>query len=127
MSKILIVEDDEAVRSSLAEMIEDLGYTAVQARNGRVALDSLSDNEDIAMVITDVRMPEMDGLELIDRMNRDDRLRLLPIIIISGVVGPKEIADVLTKGATALLPKPVKGDDLREYIGRYLKPNRKRS
>ena len=79
------------------------------------------DNQDIDLLITDFSMPEMDGRRLIQRIRNSSNLKQIPIIIVSGVVGPKEIADVLEAGATAFLPKPLKVKDIKEYINRYLK------
>jgi CheY-like chemotaxis protein len=120
VANILIVEDEKSSRLSIARMIELMGRRPLLAGNGREALDVLDDDQDVDLVITDVSMPEMDGRELVRRIREDRRYKRLPILIISGVVGPREIASALAGGATAFLPKPVKAADLREYVERYL-------
>ena len=120
MAKVLVVEDEEGVRWGIAKMLEAIGHVAIQSRNGYRALDVLEDNDDIELIVTDVSMPEMDGRQLIKTLRgREDTARI-PIIIVSGAVGPKEIDDVLATGATAFLPKPVTIAALREYVDRYL-------
>ena len=118
--KILVVEDEESSRLSIIKMLEVLGFSAIGCSDGKRALNTLMDNDDIALVITDVQMPEMDGRVLIEKIRADHKYCSVPIIIVSGVVGPKEIAANLMRGATAFLPKPVKLSDIREYLNRYL-------
>lgn len=120
MAKILIVEDEDGTRWGISKMIELMGHTAIGCSNGRRALETITDNQDIALVITDVQMPEMDGRELVQRLRSSDESCKIPIIIFSGVVGPKEISDILKLGATAFLPKPVKALDIQTYIRRYI-------
>ncbi|MDY7001636.1 MAG: response regulator [Thermodesulfobacteriota bacterium] len=120
MAKILIAEDDRITCLVLAKILEDMGHVAILCRDGRRAMDTLADNQDIAVVITDVSMPEMDGRELIQNIRSNKETALLPVIMISGVVGPKEIADVLSLGAAAFLPKPINPTDLSLCVERYL-------
>ncbi|MBU2546831.1 MAG: response regulator [Proteobacteria bacterium] len=123
MAKILVVDDDESIRWVLAQLVEHIGHAAFKCRDGQRALDALMDNPDIELIITDVSMPGMDGRTLIRKVRALEDFKRLPIIIISGVVGPREIADVLDLGATAFLAKPVSAGDLNEYIKRYIDPS----
>ena len=120
MAKILVVEDEAEIRQLLIELSENAGHSAFGARNGLHGWNLLKDNPDVALVITDIRMPEHDGRELIGKIRADPELVNLPVIIISGAVGPKEIADVLSMGATAFLPKPIGPGELEAYLARYL-------
>ena len=79
---VLLVEDDPMVRSILKDMLEDLGCAVVTASCGKEALALLATNKDISLLVTDVNMPEMDGIELGKRaaaMRRD-----LKTLLISG-------------------------------------------
>jgi CheY-like chemotaxis protein len=80
--KLMIVDDDPEVRSVVAEFLEDAGYEVVQATGGREALDLLSGHTDLKMIISDIRMPDMSGIELANMATR--RRRDLKIILISG-------------------------------------------
>ena len=86
---ILLVDDDEAVRETSAEMLQELGYTVVQAASGQAALSVLDQHDGVEVMVTDVRMPGMSGLELSDIAAR--RFRDLRVILISGYFLPQPI------------------------------------
>ena len=79
---ILLVDDDDDVRETSADMLQELGYTVVQASSGKEALALLDDIPDFDVMVTDVRMPGMSGLELSDLAG--SKRRDLKIILISG-------------------------------------------
>ncbi|HTW68541.1 MAG TPA: response regulator [Acetobacteraceae bacterium] len=79
---ILIVDDEPEVRTVVAEFLEDFGYQVLQADGGRQALWRLRENPSVRLLITDIRMPEMSGLELAEvATERNPRLK---VILISG-------------------------------------------
>ena len=80
--KLMIVDDDSEVRSVVAEFLDDFGYDVVQASGGSEALDLLAEHTDLKMIISDIRMPDMSGIELADIATR--RRRNLKIILMSG-------------------------------------------
>lgn len=79
---ILIVDDEPEVRMVVAEFLEDFGYRVVQATGGTQALCRLHANPAVQLLITDIRMPEMSGLELADLATKQNPL--LKVILISG-------------------------------------------
>jgi CheY-like chemotaxis protein len=79
---ILIVDDEPEVRTVVAEFLEDFGYRVVQAGGGSQALSRLRDNPAVRLLITDIRMPEMSGIELADLAT--ERNPGLKVIFISG-------------------------------------------
>ncbi len=78
----MVVDDDNEVRMVVAEFLEDVGYQVVQAGSGTEALDLLGRTANVRMLITDIRMPDMSGLDLADIATR--RHSNLKIILISG-------------------------------------------
>jgi len=79
-SKVLVVDDDAGVREVVSEMLEDLGCEVITAANGIEALDRLSRDRKIAILITDINMPGMDGHELAERAKRiSPELRVLQL------------------------------------------------
>lgn len=86
---ILIVDDDPEVREILAETLAEFGYGVTQAGSGEEALPMLDSRPDIDLVITDVRMPGMSGLELVEQARA--RKAGLKVIVISGYFLPQAI------------------------------------
>ena len=110
MANVLIVDDEEMDRFLGSRIVEDAGHTAFFAGDGEVALQMYKDN-DIALVITDLRMPKVDGLRLIgDLLAHDPEAA---IIVVSGDADDLEKAERL--GVHAGLIKPVAPEEL---IGR---------
>jgi CheY-like chemotaxis protein len=81
-AKLLIVDDDPEVRIIIAEFLQDFGYHVIQARGGSEALDMLARTPDLRMLITDIRMPDMSGIELANLATR--RWCDLKVILMSG-------------------------------------------
>jgi CheY-like chemotaxis protein len=79
---ILIVDDEPEVRTVIAEFLEEFGYFVLQAEGGAEALTRLRDNPAVRLLVTDIRMPEMSGIELADLATQQNPL--LKVILISG-------------------------------------------
>jgi CheY-like chemotaxis protein len=120
MKKILIVDDDAAIRKTVVKIVEGMGYITIESLDGKHAAETLQCNSDISLIITDMIMPRMDGRLLIREILREKPRATIPIIIMSGAVTVKDISDLLEIGAKAFLPKPLKAKDVKEYIARYL-------
>jgi CheY-like chemotaxis protein len=86
---ILLVDDDDIVRETSADMLQELGYTVMQAASGPQALDILDANPGFDVMVTDIRMPGMSGLELSDMAA--GRHAELKIILISGYFRPQTL------------------------------------
>ena len=92
---ILLVDDEELVRRSTAEMLRGLGHHVVEAEGGDQALATLAATPDIELVITDYKMPRMDGAELAQRIRA--RQSDMPILLISGYTGAADPIEGLTR------------------------------
>ncbi|SDH57575.1 Serine phosphatase RsbU, regulator of sigma subunit [Pseudomonas benzenivorans] len=101
---LLIIDDDEVVRASLAAYLEDSGFNVLQAGNGLEGLDVFQ-REHPDVVICDLRMPQVDGLELIRRINA---LQVeTPVIVVSGAGVMNDAVEALRLGAADYLIKPL--------------------
>jgi two-component system, sensor histidine kinase and response regulator len=116
MVKILIVEDDPITRKMLGYLVQDWGYVPLFSPDGQHALDTLHVDDEIRVVVADVMMPKMDGKELLKTLRSKESFRTLPVILVSSVIGPKSIADLLAMGASRFQPKPVDASVLAENI-----------
>jgi two-component system, chemotaxis family, chemotaxis protein CheV len=95
--KILVAEDSSSIRSMLQLELDERGFEVILARDGKEAFRILGEQDDIAMVITDVEMPAMDGLALTKEIKGNDRTRNIPVLVYSSIgdVGMKERAHYL--------------------------------
>jgi len=103
-AKLLIIDDDEAVRTSLAAYLEDSGFEVEQAANGFQGLE-VFERARPDLVICDLRMPQIDGLELIRRIGELDSSA--PVIVVSGAGVMKDVVEALRLGAADYLIKPL--------------------
>ena len=116
---VLIVEDEEPIAEAIAYLVEEAGYEPLQASHGRQALD-LAQGRQLALVITDLMMPHMDGAELIAALRRDASLdgHDAPPIILMTAAGPRRAESV---GADAVVRKPFDLDELEALIHRLIR------
>lgn len=116
---VLIVDDEPSQLGLLTELIKSTGMSFSTARNGREALDKLRSKK-IDLVLTDIQMPEMDGLELLSEINNNRKIPKVPVIALSGQpnVSPE---DYLKKGFKGSLLKPYSSDELLKLMGDILR------
>jgi DNA-binding response OmpR family regulator len=102
---VLVVDDDPAIRLLCSVNLELAGVTVLQACDGESALAwARSDQPDL--VLTDVRMPRLDGFELAQALRADERTRQIPVIFVSAETSATSQAHALTLGALAYITKP---------------------
>jgi two-component system, chemotaxis family, sensor kinase CheA len=104
-AKVLIVEDSFTVRELQRSILEAAGYQVVTARDGREALRRLEDDPDIGLVMTDIEMPELDGIELVRAIRADERHTELPVIIVTTRGEEEDRRAGLEAGADAYMAK----------------------
>jgi two-component system alkaline phosphatase synthesis response regulator PhoP len=119
--KILLVEDSETTRLTNRIMIaKRTGYAVVPVANGLEAL-KLAKTEKPDLVLMDVMMPGMDGLEVCRRMRQQAATAKIPIVLLTFRVGEESVTDGFASGCTAYLKKPITIDELvdalREHLG----------
>lgn len=103
-SRILIIDDEKAIRDSFGAHLEDCGYEILTAEDGRVGL-SLYEEEQPDLVLVDLRMPEVDGLQVLERIRRASPLT--PLIVASGTGVIADAVEALHCGAWDYLLKPI--------------------
>lgn len=120
MAKVLVAEDDHISQRVVQKMLTDLGHEVYVSPNGRHAWETLSVDDSFELLVTDVMMPEMSGLELIEHVRSSTVYEKLPIIIVSAYVGVKDISGFLETGATIFQAKPIQQAELSQNIDRVL-------
>ena len=116
MAWILVVDDEYVLVEMVASLIEDLGFHPAMAANGEEALQQLRvASEQPALVISDIMMPRMSGVELAIALKRDPRLQDVPVVLMSAVSKPSgaSVAD-------EFIYKPFDMKELAELIERYM-------
>jgi two-component system, NtrC family, response regulator HydG len=109
--RILVVDDDAAIRFTLRGILEDAGFEVIEADGGAQALTRL---EGVHLVLTDLRMPGMDGLELLDRL----RERSLRVIMITAHGSERAAVEAMKRGAYDYFKKPFEPDELLAVVKR---------
>jgi len=105
---LLVVEDNTISLRMLEVLLQSNGYTVVTAKTGKQALLRLEEREDIQMVLTDLIMPEMDGLQLLDELGRHPRWKTLPVIVLTSLNDADTVRRVVQAGCRNYLVKPLK-------------------
>lgn len=124
---ILVVEDDAFIRGLHLRQLNNEGYRNVEtAENGRQAMEMLrAGNYDL--ILLDIEMPELSGIEVLKQVREDKRLRVIPVIVISGIDELDRAVECLELGAEDYLPKPFEPVILRARIGASLEKKRLRN
>ena len=115
---ILIVEDGDEIRTSLGEMLTDEGFITVLARDGRVALDRLSEGLRPDLILLDMMMPRMDGPQFRQEQLLDPLVSAIPVVVMTAL----RSFDQRAMQARATLHKPFTIDQLMTAIGLALAP-----
>jgi two-component system chemotaxis response regulator CheY len=121
LPRILIVEDSATMRSLIAASLEGLdgAVKVVEAESGFEALRFLP-REDFDLVITDINMPDINGLELVSFIRNNERYASLPLVIVSTEGSDRDRDKGLRLGADAYLVKPFDPDALRQVVADLL-------
>jgi two-component system chemotaxis sensor kinase CheA len=104
-SKVLVVDDQFTVRELQRSILEAAGYRVETARDGREALTRVSGSSDVDLVVTDVDMPEMTGIELLRAIRADPRSFSLPVVVVTGRGGADDRRLGVEAGADAYIVK----------------------
>jgi CheY-like chemotaxis protein len=113
--RILIVDDDEMVRMALVELLRPEGYFLDEAGSGKEALEKInSDKYDLMMF--DIIMPEMDGIELCKRVRARDEYKDIPIVFLTAKSREQDKVKGIEAGANLFLSKPISPEKLLNII-----------
>jgi CheY-like chemotaxis protein len=88
---ILVVEDDEDIREAIGEILLQEGYDVALAENGQHALEKLGEVQRPCLLLVDLVMPTMNGLDLMDALSKNDRLATIPVVVMSASPHPERV------------------------------------
>lgn len=114
--KILVVDDSPTIRQQVGSALSQAGFDVVEAIDGVDALAKVDPTT--AMMICDINMPRMNGLELVEKMRADARWSAVPVVILTTEGSPAHIARAKSAGAKGWIIKPFKADILVATVQR---------
>lgn len=118
INKILIVDDEKPIHSYLQRKLSKLGYSIYIAEDGEEALTQVFSNlPDI--ILLDIKMPKLNGIEVCKRLKSDDRTKHIPILMLSAKAQSEEIEEGMEAGADKYLCKPISFPDILKEIQIY--------
>ncbi len=124
MEKILVIEDENEVRTSIIDLLDAAGYDTISASDGLEALKAVR-NCIPDLVISDIMMPRMDGYSVLDEFQKDPATAAVPFIFLTAKVEPSDIRKGMNKGADDYVIKPFKAKELLRTIEIRLEKKRR--
>jgi two-component system chemotaxis response regulator CheY len=109
---ILVVDDSGTVRQQVSLALKQAGFTTVQATDGREGLAAIENDRSIAMVICDVNMPNMNGLEMVEQVKSKPEYEALPILMLTTEAQPSLVKRAKEAGAVGWMVKPFDANQL---------------
>jgi CheY-like chemotaxis protein len=110
---VLLVEDEDELRESMRDLLEEGGYVVVAARDGQEALDAIARIEHVCIVLLDLLMPRMDGWEFFEKMQARPELTSVPVVVHSSAPSRAPA------GVALVLKKPVEPERLLSVVREY--------
>ena len=123
MSMILVVDDSMIIRKQLSSVLSKQGYEVVEAASAAAAIDLARSNEPIALIISDVNMPGMNGLEMVGEIRTLPKHEKTPILMLTTESTDHMQQEGMEKGASAWIVKPFNEEQLIAGIAHFLKPS----
>ena len=121
--KVLLIDDSTTMRKIQRRALSSLGIEDVEeASNGREGVDKLqAESYAYNMVLLDMNMPEMGGMEVLKTVRADPNSKGIPIIMCTSVADKEQVMEAIKSGASNYVVKPFTPDDLQKKISKYLK------
>jgi len=105
MPRILVIEDEELLRNLYSELLEMKGYHVETANDGKIALEQLNETRKPDLILLDINMPGMDGVDFLRIIKSNDKLKRVPVLLISGIIQVEKITAGLDLGAVGYIEK----------------------
>ena len=118
--RVIVVDDHRVNRIKIMRPLKSAGYDVCEASGGREAVDILR-SQDCDLVLLDMLMPDIDGLQVLEQMQADRQLAAIPVIMVSAVDEKEDIQKCLAMGAVDYVTKPFDIDMLKERVKNHLK------
>ncbi len=117
--KVLLVDDAGVMRQAGAMTLKNSGYTVTQAVDGKDAL-AKAEGEQFDIIVTDINMPEMNGIELIKELRKKEAYKFTPIVVLSTLSMKDKVEEGKEAGASGWIFKPFKAAELVKTVKKFL-------
>lgn len=117
---ILVVDDSKSIREVVSFVLQKEGYTVLVGENGKDALKHLN-GESIDLIITDLHMPEMDGIDFIKEVRQTSDYKHIPILFLTTETSNEKKTEAKQEGATGWLEKPFQPDKLLKVLRKVIR------
>ena len=117
---VLIVDDSASIREVVSYTIESEGFDVIKGENGKDALKYF-DGKDINLVVTDLHMPEMDGIELIREIRMREEYKHIPILLLTTETKQEKKSEAKQAGATGWIVKPFVPENLVKVLNKVMR------
>ena len=114
--KVLVVDDSKLLHRMFEMMLRQ--YPLVHAYDGKEALQQLEENHDVDLVLLDMNMPRMNGLELLEAMKANEEMKKIPVVLVTTEGSDEQTQRGLEAGAAAYVKKPFKNEELIAVVQR---------
>jgi CheY-like chemotaxis protein len=118
MSTVLIVDDEPDILLTLRMILRSAGHVIIEASDGMTALEQAKQMPDVMLL--DIRLPDIDGLEVLRRLKADEELSSIPVLCISAHSSPSTKQLAIDLGAAGYIGKPFVAAHLREEVARHI-------
>lgn len=118
-AKVLVVDDSLSARKSLVELISDAGHEVIEARDGQEALN-LVEVQMPSLIVTDLEMPRLNGLDLVSKIRANNQTKNLPIIMVTSRTASKHRQQAISLGVNEYVSKPYDSDDVSLLVNKLL-------
>ena len=116
---VLVVDDSSAVRQSVSFVLTQAGYSVAEAEDGVQAMDKLGDPKP-DLIVTDVNMPNMDGIELVRKVRDQDETKYVPVVVLTTESQDSRMEEGKSAGATGWIVKPFDSDKLLNVVRKLI-------
>jgi two-component system chemotaxis response regulator CheY len=117
--KVMIIDDSKTARREIVRLVHNLGMITFEAKNGRQGIELLTNRTDIGLIFCDVNMPEMNGLEFLEALRKDDNHKDTPVIMLTS----EAAVDVLNKakefGIKGWILKPAQANSVKSLLEKF--------
>ena len=118
--KVMVVDDSTTVRQELGYALQRAGFDVLEGIDGQDAYDKLTAAPDVSLIVCDLHMPRMDGLELLRLVKTEETKKHIPVLMLTTEGRPELISKARTLGARAWLVKPVRDNLVVATVKRLL-------